>query len=62
MEQLAPEQLTFLIGSIIFAITFFIGVTWAIIRVFKRLERLDKEETAAYQDPNDSDSSPTTPQ
>lgn len=62
MEQLTSGQLAFLIGAMIFAIIFFIGVAWTIARVFKRLERLDKEETAKYQDTNDPNLDGSTPQ
>lgn len=62
MEQLTSGQLTFLIGAIIFAISFFIGVSWAIVRFFKRLERLDKEEAEKYQDPDSANSDETVSQ
>lgn len=60
MEQLTSTQLAFLIGVTIFGITFFIGVCWAIVRVFKRLERLDKEETAKYQETSDTNPEETS--
>lgn len=52
-QQLNPEQMTLLIGSIIGAAIFFIAVTMGIIFFFKRAERGDRAEAERFSEEND---------
>lgn len=53
-QQLNPEQITLLIGSIIGAAVFFTAVTVGIIFFFKRVERGDRAEAAKFSEENEA--------
>ncbi len=54
MQELTSSQMILLIGSIIGAVIFFLGVTAAIIFFFNRAEHGDRAESEEFSDENDT--------